>query len=296
MRGSEYAELRAFVAVAEQGSFARAAAQLGISPSALTQTIQSLEQRLGMRLLNRTTRSVAPSEAGERLLTRLQPALVDLDAAVADVRQMRGTPSGTLRINAPYIAAVQHIAPLLGRFYRRYPEISVDLLVDNKLVDIIASRCDAGIRLGERVEKDMVAVRISRDLAMKIVAAPAYLKERQAPRSPRDLRAHRCINLRLPSDGSVYKWELERRGEKLEVAVDGPLSTNESDVALRAALDGVGIANLWDHQVDEHIRAGRLVQLLKEWTPPFPGFYLYYPSRKQMAPALRAFVDFLKET
>ncbi|WP_119462664.1 LysR family transcriptional regulator [Rhodospirillaceae bacterium SYSU D60014] len=295
MRGSDYAELRAFAAIAEHGSFARAAAHLGVSPSALSQTIRGLEERLGIRLLNRTTRSVAPSEAGARLLTRLLPALADLDAAVADVRTLRDTPSGLLRINATRIAAVQYLAPLIGPFHHAYPDIVLDLVVEDRLIDIVAGRFDAGIRLGEMVEKDMIAVKLSGDVEMMVVAAPSYLNRFGTPQSPRELRHHRCINFRWPTDGNLYHWEFEHGEETLEAAVEGPLIVNEADVAVQAALDGVGIAYLFDHHAQPAIEAGKLVRLLDEWTPPFPGFYLYYPSRRQAPPTLRAFIDFLKQ-
>jgi DNA-binding transcriptional LysR family regulator len=295
MRGNDYAELRAFAAIAEHGSFVRAAAHLGLSPSALSQTIRSLEERLGVRLLNRTTRSVAPSEAGQRLLARLQPAMADLDAAVADLRSQRDTPAGLLRINSSRIAAIQHIAPLLGPFHQRYPDILIDLVADDRLVDIVAGRFDAGVRLGEMVEKDMITVRLGGPAEMMVVAAPSYLQRCGAPADPRDLRDHRCINFRWPTDGSLYHWEFQRGAEKLEAAVDGPLIVTEPEVAQRAALDGIGIAYLFDFHVREHLAAGRLVQLLPQWTPAFPGFYLYYPSRRQMPAPLRAFVEFVRE-
>ncbi|BAV99661.1 LysR family transcriptional regulator [Lysobacter enzymogenes] len=295
MRGSDYAELRAFAAIAEHGSFVRAAAHLGLSPSALSQTIRTLEERLGVRLLNRTTRSVAPSEAGARLLAKLGPALADLDAAVAQVRDARDTPAGTLRINASRIAAVQYIAPLLGGFHARYPDIVVDLVTDDRLVDIVAGRFDAGVRLGEMVEQDMVTVRLGGDAEMMVVGAPEYLQRHGIPRDPRELRRHRCVNFRWPTDGSLYHWEFERGAEKLEAAVDGPLIVSEPEVALRAALDGVGLAYLFDFHVREPLAAGRLSQVLAEWTPAFPGFFLYYPSRRQMPAPLRAFVDFVRE-
>lgn len=295
MRGNDYAELRAFAAIAEHGSFVRAAAHLGLSPSALSQTIRSLEERLGVRLLNRTTRSVAPSEAGQRLLGRLQPALADLDAAVADVRSLRDTPSGMLRINTSRIAAIELIAPLLGPFHARYPDIVVDVVADDRLVDIVSGRFDAGVRLGEMLEKDMVTVRLGGEAEMMVVAAPSYLQRHGAPANPRELRGHRCISFRRPSDDSMYHWEFERGAEKLEVAVDGPLIVSEAEVAQRAALDGLGIAFLFGCHASEHIAAGRLVRLMAEWTPPFPGFYLYYPSRRQMPAPLRAFVEFVRE-
>ncbi|MEZ2131031.1 MULTISPECIES: LysR family transcriptional regulator [unclassified Sinorhizobium] len=294
MRGSDYAELRAFAAIVEQGNFVRAANQLGMSASALSQTIRGLEERLGIRLLNRTTRSVAPSEAGGRLLARLLPALADLDAAVADVRTLRDVPSGTVRINASRIAAIQHLAPLIGPFHRAYPDIVLDIVVDDRLVDIVSGRFDAGIRLGEMVEKDMVTVKLGGDLEMMAVAAPSYIERYGAPETPRDLQNHRCINFRWPTVGSLYHWEFERGTEKLEAAVTGPLIVTEPEVIVRAVIDGVGIGYLFDSQAGPHVLAGRMVRLLEDWTPPFPGFYLYYPSRRQMPPSLRAFIDFIK--
>jgi DNA-binding transcriptional LysR family regulator len=293
MRGSDYAELRAFAAIAEHGSFARAAAQLAVSPSALSQTIRGLETRLGVRLLNRTTRSVAPTEAGTRLLARLQPALADLDAAVADLAAARGRPSGTLRINSTRIAALHHLAPAIGPFLKAYPEITLDIVIDDRLVDIVGSRFDAGIRLGEKVEKDMVAVRIGGDLRMLVVGSPDYVEAHGRPKTPRDLQSHRCINFRWPTDGSFYRWEFERGNEEIEALVSGPLIVNDPELALAGALDGVGLAYLFEHTVGPHLAAGRLVHVLKEWSPPFPGFYLYYPGRRQMPPPLRAFIDFI---
>jgi DNA-binding transcriptional LysR family regulator len=293
MRGSEYADLRSFAAIAEHGSFARAAAHLGVSPSALSQTIRGLETRLGLRLLNRTTRSVAPTDAGTRLLERLLPAMAEFDAAVADVKAQSGRPSGTLRINGPRTAAIHVLGPLIGPFLKAYPEITLDIVTEEKLVDIVAGRFDAGIRLGEKVEQDMVAVKFSGDLEMLVVGSPAYFAEHGKPKTPRDLQAHRCINTRWPTDGSLYRWEFERGTEKLEAAVTGSLIVNEPELAVQAAIDGVGLAFLFRYQIQAALTAGKLVTVLKDWTPPFPGFYLYYPSRRQMPPALRAFVDFI---
>ncbi|EJJ27192.1 LysR family transcriptional regulator [Rhizobium sp. CF142] len=293
MRGSDYAELRAFAAVAEHGNFARAAARLGISASALSQTIRTLEERMGIRLLNRTTRSVAPSEAGQRLLSRLLPALADLDQAVADVSALRDTPAGLLRINAPRVAIGHGLAPLIAPFHAAFPDIVMDIIVDDKLSDIVADRFDAGIRLGEMVEKDMVSVKLGGEMRLVVVASPDYIARHGMPDTPRDLRDHSCVVSRWPTDGSLYHWEFERGDEKLEVAVSGPLSTTDNDLMLRAVLDGVGIGYLFDYHVAEHITAGRLVSVLDDWTPPFPGFHLYYPSRRQMPPPLRAFVDFI---
>jgi DNA-binding transcriptional LysR family regulator len=293
MRGSDYAELRAFAAVAEHGNFARAAARLGISASALSQTIRTLEERMGIRLLNRTTRSVAPSEAGQRLLARLLPALADLDQAVADVAALRDKPAGLLRINAPRVAIVHRLAPLIAPFHAAYPDIVMDIIVDDKLSDIVADRFDAGIRLGEMVEKDMVSVKLGGEMRLVVVASPSYIARHGLPDTPRDLRDHSCVVSRWPTDGSLYHWEFERGDEKLEVAVSGPLSTTDNDLMLRAVLDGIGIGYLFDYHVAEHITAGRLVSMLDDWTPPFSGFHLYYPSRRQMPPPLRAFVDFI---
>ncbi len=293
MRGSDHAELRAFAAVVDHGGFARAAKHLGLSPSALSQTIRALEERVGVRLLNRTTRSVALSQAGERFLARLRPAFAELDAAVADLRALRDVPAGILRLNSTRIAAVHHIAPLAAPFLAAHPEVTLDLVVDDRLVDIVAGQYDAGIRLGEMVEKDMVAVQLGPELEMMVVASPAYVERHGRPATPRDLRRHRCINFRRPTDLSLYRWEFERGADKLEAAVDGPLIVNDPEVAYHAVLDGVGIAYLFAQQVGCAVADGRLVRLLKDWSPPFPGFYLYYPSRRQMSGPLRAFIDFL---
>jgi DNA-binding transcriptional LysR family regulator len=293
MRGTDYAELKAFAAVVEHGSFTRAAAHLGVSPSALSQTIRSLEERLGIRLLNRTTRSVAPSEAGNRFLSRLLPALGDLDAAVADVRSLRAAPSGLLRINSNRNGAIYCLAPMIGPFLARYPDVTLDIIVEDRLVDIVTGRFDAGVRLGEMVAKDMVALKLGGDLEMMVVGAPGYFKRFGTPKTPHDLRGHRCINFRWPTDLSFYRWEFERGAEKLEAAVQGPLIVNEPEIAIQAAIDGVGLAFLFEHQIRSSLKARKLVPVLRDWSPPFPGFYLYYPSRRQMSPALRAFIDFL---
>ncbi|WP_224243350.1 LysR family transcriptional regulator [Hyalangium gracile] len=294
MRGTEFAELTAFVAVAEHKSFSRAAAHLRISPSALSQTIRQLEERLGARLLNRTTRSVALSEAGERLLARVVPAISELDTAVAQVRELRDTPSGSLRINAPRIAAVQFLAPLLAPFHAAYPDIVLDIAVEDALTDIVAGRFDAGIRLGETVEKDMVTVKIGGEFEMAAVGSPQYFARHGVPRHPRELHAHRCLNWRWNSNGSLYRWEFERDGEELEIAVDGPLIVNDAELFLRGAIDGVGIAYVFDEHARPWIEAGRLQRVLADWAPRFPGFHLYYPSRRQVPATLRAFIDCLR--
>jgi DNA-binding transcriptional LysR family regulator len=296
MRGSEFAELTAFVAVAEHKSFSRAAGHLRVSPSALSQTIRHLEERLGARLLNRTTRSVALSKAGERLLARVRPSMSELDSAVAEVRESRGVPSGSLRINAPRIAALRFIAPLIGRFNAAYPDIVLDIKVEDALTDIVAGRFDAGIRLGESLDKDMVAVKLSRELEMWAVGSPDYFARHGVPKTPRELLKHRCLNWRWPSDGTLYRWEFEKDGRAFEVAVDGPLIVNDTGLYLRGALDGVGLAYMMDDEVRPWLEAGRLKRVLKDWSPRFPGFHLYYPNRRQVPAPLRAFIDLLRST
>lgn len=294
MRGSDFAELRAFAAIVEHGSFVRASAHLGMSPSALSQTIRNLEERLGVRLLNRTTRSVAPSHAGEQLLARVAPAIADLDAAVAEVSALRDTPAGLLRLNATRIAGVHSLAPMVGQFLAAYPGIRLEIAVEERLVDIVAAGFDAGVRLGERLDADMVAVKLTGEVRMMVVASPAYLARAGRPETPRDLLGRRCLNYRWPTSGAIYRWEFERGAERLDIAVDGPLIVNDPEIAVRATLDGVGIAYLFEHQAAEHVARGDLVHLLEDWSPRFPGFYLYYPSRRQAPPPLRAFVDFLR--
>ncbi|SDO52539.1 LysR family transcriptional regulator [Phyllobacterium sp. OV277] len=295
MRGNEHAELRAFAAIVEHGSFARAAAHLGVSASALSQTIRNMEERLGIRLLHRTTRSVRPSEAGEKFLIRLLPALTALDTAVAELVAAKDVPSGTLRINTMRLAAIHYLAPLVGPFLAAFPDIVMDIVVDERLVDIVAEGFDAGVRLGEKLEMDMIAVRLSADQEMMVVATPDYLERFGTPLTPRDLLQHRCLNYRWPTDGSLYRWEFERGDEKLQIAVNGPLMVNEPGMTPRIVADGVGIGYLFAHDIRDLVASGKLVQLLQEWTPTFPGFYLYYPSRRQMAPALRAFLDFVAD-
>ena len=242
MRGSEFAELKAFAAVVERASFARAAEHLGLSPSALSQTIRQLEARLGARLLNRTTRSVAPTVAGAQLHERIAPLIRDMDEAVAEASAAAGQTSGTLRINTLGMAARQIIAPRLGRFHRAHPDVVLDIVVDDALSDIVAGRFDAGIRVGGRLEKDMIAVRLTPDVKMIAVASPDYLARRGTPRTPADLHSHACINWRCRLDGRAYRWEFEKKGKRIEVAVEGPVVTNHSDIGVAAALQGLGIA------------------------------------------------------
>lgn len=294
MRGSDFAELKAFVAVVERESFARAAEHLGLSPSALSQTIRQLEGRIGARLLNRTTRSVAPSASGERLYRRIAPLFREMAAAVAEATEATGQMRGTLRINAPGIAARTIVAPRLAGFHRAHPDVVLDIVVDDALADIVAGRFDAGIRVGGQLQRDMIAVRLTPDMAMVAVASPDYLARRGMPKSPADLHEHSCINWRLQMDGRPYRWEFRKRGQRLDVAVDGPVVTNHVDIGVAAALQGLGIVYHFERDgVAEHLAQGRLVQVLAEWSIARPGLFLYYPNRQHQPAALGAFVDCL---
>lgn len=295
MEKQEFAELSAFLAVVRHGTFARGALHLGVSPSALSQTIRRLEGRLGVRLLNRTTRSVSTTAAGERLATRLGPALAELDASVHALAEERDVTTGIVRINAPKLVALRMLGPHLAKFHAAYPGIVLDVTTDDTYTDIVAHRFDIGIRLGESLSKDMVAVRIGPDLRMAAVASPGYLKKHGTPRAPNDLKAHACINWRRPSSGAIYRWELERRGRSFSIEVDGPIVTNDPAVMLAAALQGLGIAYLSDAEVAEHVERGRLVQVLAPWSPRFEGFFLYYPHRQPLGSPARAFVEFFRK-
>jgi DNA-binding transcriptional LysR family regulator len=294
MRGSDFAELKAFVAVVERQSFARAAEHLGLSPSALSQTIRQLEGRIGARLLNRTTRSVAPSASGELLYGRIAPLFREITAAVAEASEATGQMSGTLRINTLGIAARTIIAPRLARFHQAYPDVILDIVVDDALADIVVGRFDAGIRVGGQLEKDMVAVRLTPDMNMIAVASPDYLARRGIPKTPADLHDHACINWRLKMDGRHYRWEFKKQGQQLEVAVDGPVVTNHADIGIAAALNGLGIAYHFERDgVGELLAQGRLVQVLADWSISRPGLFLYYPSRRHRPALLGAFIDCL---
>lgn len=294
MRGSEFAELKAFVAVVERSSFARAAEHLGLSPSALSQTIRQLESRLGVRLLNRTTRSVAPTAAGVRLHGRVAPLLRDMDEAVAEAGASAQRTAGTLRINTLGMAARQLIAPRLARFHRAHPEVVLDIVIDDALSDIVAGRFDAGIRVGGRLEKDMIAVRLTPDVRLIAAASPDYLARHGTPRVPADLAGHACINWRLQADGQPYRWPFEKRGKRLEVAAQGPLVTNQAQLGLAAALQGLGIVYAFDHEgLEAALSSGQLVPVLADWSITRPGLFLYHPNRRHPRPALAAFVDCL---
>lgn len=294
MRAGEYSELRAFAAVLRQGSFTRAAAHLGVSPSALSQTIRALEDRLGQRLLNRTTRSVAPSPAGQALAERLLPVLDDLDGVVDAAFAAVGEVSGPLRLDVVRVA-MPHLARLVPGFLRRYPRVRLEVASNDALVDIVALGFDAGIRLAERLEGDMIAVPFGGALRMICVAAPDYLARHPAPEHPRDLAGHACLVTLTPSTGTPYRWEFEKDGEALRIAVDGPLVSRDADLRVAAAVAGVGIGFFFEDEVRELLAKGALAQVLSDWTPAFPGAYLYFPSRRNPAPPLRAFVDYVRE-
>ena len=294
MQRAAVSDLSAFVAVATHRSFSRAAAELGLSPSALSHTVRSLEERLDLRLLNRTTRSVAPTEAGERLLERLRPALRDIHDALEDANAFRAKPAGRLRLNVPRSAALLLLAPVMTRFITAYPQMRLEITAEDRLVDIVASGYDAGVRFGQSVERDMVAVRIGPDLRMAVVGSPAYFRRHPKPVKPRDLRGHACIRFRLPS-GTIYRWEFEKKGEVLEVEVDGPLTLSDQQVMLQAALDGAGLAIVLESHARPHLKARQLVCVLADWCPPFPGYFLYYPSRRQVPAGLRAFIDMMRQ-
>jgi len=287
-------DLIAFLAVARERSFTRAAAQLGVSQSALSHTIRGLEERLGLRLLTRTTRSVAPTEAGERLLRNVGPHFDDIDAEIDALSELKEKPSGTIRINSSEHAAETLLWPKLAEFLLHYPDVKVEIWADYVLSDIVAERFDAGVRLGEQVAKDMVAVRIGPDERFVVVGSPAYLADRARPLHPEDLLAHRCINLRLPTLGGLYAWEFEKDGHELKVRVEGQLIFNQLGPILKAALASFGLAFLPVELVRPHIAAGRLIELLSDWTPPFPGYHLYYPSRRQTSPAFALLVEALR--
>jgi len=287
-------DLLAFVTVAREGSFTRAAAQLGVSQSALSHTIRGLEAKLGIRLLTRTTRSVSPTAAGERLLATVAPRFDEILAEVAALSELRDKPAGTVRISAAEHVADTVIWPRLEPFLPQYPDIIVEVAVEYGMIDIVANRYDAGVRLGDQVAKDMIAVRIAPDLKMAVVGAPAYCKQHAAPLTPHDLTAHNCINLRLTTYGGLYAWEFEKDGQALNVRVQGQLVYNSSRPMLRAALAGFGLACVPEDIAREHIAAGCLVQVLADWMPSFPGYHLYYPSRRQSSPALSLVIDALR--
>lgn len=286
-------DLEAFIAVAQERSFTRAAARLGVSQSALSQTVRGLEARLGIRLLARTTRRVAPTEAGERLLRGIAPRFEEIQSELASL-QLREKPAGTIRITATENAAEAVLWPVLRRFLPDYPDIKVEIVIDYGLTDIVAERYDAGVRPGGNVSRGMIAVRIGPDMRMAVVGAPEYFARRAPPRTPQELTEHACINLRLPTHGGLYAWEFERGGREFRVRVDGQLVFNTSALILTAALGGFGLACLPEQQVERELAGGKLVRVLADWCPPFPGYHLYYPSRRHGSPAFALLVDALR--
>ncbi len=287
-------DLQAFFAVARERSFTKAAAQLGVSQSALSHTIRGLEERLGLRLLTRTTRSVAPTAAGERLIRTVGPRFAEIDAELAALSELREKPAGTVRITAAEHPAEAILWPALAKFLPDYPDIKVEVIIDYGLTDIVTERYDAGIRHGDIVAKDMIAVRIGPDMRSAVVGSPAYFTRRKKPKTPHDLTAHDCINLRLPTHGGIYAWEFEKDGRELKVRVEGQLVFSNLGLRLNAALAGLGLAYLPEDRVQQHIKTGGLVRVLGDWCPPYSGYHLYYPSRRQPTPAFALLVEALR--
>lgn len=287
-------DLQSFVVVAREGSFTRAAAQLGLTQSALSQSIRGLEEKLGIRLLTRTTRSVSPTEAGERLLQTLARHFDEIDAELDALTALREKPAGTVRITCGEHVLRNTLMPKLLPMLQQYPEIAVEFDVNYRFRDIVADRFDAGVRLGESIDKDMIAMPIGPPLRMAAVASPTYLARHGVPRKPQDLLSHACINLRMPTHGGLYAWEFERRGRPMNVHVKGPLTFNTSPPIVQAALDGMGVAFLPEDEFEPHLDERRLVRVLEDWCPFFPGYYLYYPSRRQPSPAFRLVLEALR--
>jgi DNA-binding transcriptional LysR family regulator len=287
-------DILTFLAVAEERSFTRAAAKLGVSQSALSHTIRGLEERLGLRLLTRTTRSVAPTEAGERLIRTAGPRLEEIDAELSSLSALRDKPAGIIRITAGEHAAQAVIWPALAKLLPRYPDIQVELIVDYGLTDIVAERYDAGVRLGEQVAKDMIAVRIGPDMRMAVVGSPAYFERNPKPKKPQELTGHHCINLRLPTYGGIYAWEFEKRGRAVKVRVEGQLVFNTIALRTEAALAGHGLAYLPEDQVKGQLASEQLTRVLADWCPAFSGYHFYYPSRRQNSPAFALLVEALR--
>lgn len=294
MRRDEMSDLMAFLAVAEERSFTRAAARLGTSQSAVSAVVRRLEERLGMRLLTRTTRSVSPTEAGQRLVDALRPAFDGIEAQLAALDDMRSRPSGTIRLTAGRAAARQLVMPVANRLMAEHPEVRVEIAVESRFVDIAREGFDAGVRLGESLDKDMIGVRISPDLEMVVAGAPEYFRHHPVPETPQDLSAHNCINLRLPTLGGLYAWEFEKGGRPLTVRVEGQFTSGDPDLVVDAALAGRGLVCLPSDHLGPHVQAGWLVRVLADWCPPFAGYHLYYPSRRQVTSAFRLLVDGLR--
>lgn len=295
MRANELAELTAFVVVAEERSFRRGAARLNLKPSTVSHSLRSLEERLGIRLLNRTTRTVAPTEAGTALLAQLGPAFQTIGSAVEGVNAFRSRPHGTLRLNVPRLAGTVVLAPLLGAFTRAYPDVTLEITLNDGFVDIVRHGYDAGIRLGESLEQDMTAVKVAGPMRAAVIGSPAYFARTPKPHAPRDLHQHTCINRRRIAGGTLYRWEFEKGSKSLTILVDGPLILDDDQLMVDAALSGIGLAYVGEPAVTEHLASGRLVRVLEDWCPPFPGFFLYYPRHRQASASLSALVGMLRE-
>ncbi|MEW9855251.1 LysR family transcriptional regulator [Novosphingobium sp. M1R2S20] len=294
MASENFNNLAAFVAVAKERSFTRAAAKLGVSQSALSQTIKGLEARLGMRLLTRNTRSVSPTDAGERLLQTLAPRFEEIEQEVSALSDLRDKPAGTVRITAGEHPAISLLQPALKRFLPEHPDIKVEVITDYGLTDIVAEGYDAGVRMGEQVAKDMIAVPIGPDMRMAVVAAPSYFEKHPRPVVPQDLTGHNCINIRLPTYGGLSVWDFDKDGRELRVRVEGQLVFNNAPMRLASALDGLGIAYMPEDFVLEHIATGRLIRVLEDWCEPFPGYHLYYPSRRHGSSAFAVLIEALR--
>ncbi|MBD9448121.1 MULTISPECIES: LysR family transcriptional regulator [unclassified Rhizobium] len=294
MRKGDFSDLAVFIAVAEEGSFTRAAAKLGLSQSALSYAVRMLEERLKVRLLSRTTRSLSLTDAGEKLLNGLRPAFDHIDSELAALTALHDKPAGSIRITTFRHAAKTVLWPVLSKLLPDYPDISVEISLEEGLTDIVTGRFDAGIRLGEQVQKDMVAVKVSPDLRMAVVGSPSYFAKHKAPETPRDLGDHRCASYRQTTGGGLFAWEFERDGVELEVRVNGPLILNDGEMLEAAALDGLALAYTFESQVAHHIAEGRLVRVLEDWCQPFSGYHLYYPSRRQHTPAFALLLEALR--
>ncbi len=294
MKRDELGDLIAFLTVAEERSFTRAAAQMGTSQSSLSHTVRRLEERMGVRLLTRTTRHVVPTDAGEKLMATLRPAFNDISGQINDLTAMRQKPGGNIRITSSRHAAETILMPAVKRLMAEYPDVNIEISIDQRFVDLVEERFDAGVRLGESIEKDMIAVRIGPELRMVVAGSPDYFKHHPKPQSPQDLTHHKCINLRLPTLGGLYVWEFERDGRPLNVRVDGQFVCNDVPMIIDAALDGLGLTCLPDDHLWPFVRDGRLIQVLSDWCGPFPGYHLYYPSRRLSSTAFGLLVDALR--
>src|SRR5579872_5066366 len=293
MQANDLGALSVFLTVAEERNFTRTAKRLGVTPSAISHAMRDLEETIGVRLLSRTTRSVALTDAGERLRARLRPAFAEIDQAVGQVASLRNQPAGRVRLLVPRLAANSVLAPKVGDFARRYPDIVLDVTTDNSRMDIVARGFDAGIQFGEYIEKDMIALRVSPDFTPAIVGSPGYFRSHAKPKSPRDLIRHRCINF-LHGDAGLYRWEFEKGKKSLSVAVSGPLIVDDENLVTQAALGGVGLAFLSEERIVPHLENGALIRVLESWCQPYPGFFLYYPSRSQQPAALSALIATLR--